>query len=101
MNAVLDRIRVNHPETSIFLLNLLQSKNNKSKKTDFTLDDFREALRALYKARQKAGDKKTYLIDSDTMTNTEEDLNDVVHLSYIGAEKLANSIAKKISETLR
>lgn len=100
MNNVLDEIRRHHPKAKIFVLNLLQTENHQSKKTEFTVDDFREAVRKLVVSRVSASDKDIYLIASDTATNTEDDLNDVVHLSHSGAEKLATFVATEITKIL-
>lgn len=100
MNDVLDEIRRHHPETKIFVLNLLQTTNHQSRKTELTIDDFRDAVRKLVASRVSASDENIYLIASETATNTEDDLNDVVHLSHGGSEKLATFVAAEVTKIL-
>lgn len=92
MEAAIDVVREYYPDTKIALLQILQTTNPKSKKTDFKIDDFRVVLAQLAQARQDAGDENLVLIKSDAFTNQEDDLNDKVHLSVSGAAKLAEAI---------
>lgn len=92
MNHVIDIIRAKHPETKIYLMNLLQTKNSKSKKSDFTIEEFRIGLAQMCAERVAAGDKNLHFMGSDKFTNKDDDLCDVVHLSHQGHQKVAEQM---------
>jgi lysophospholipase L1-like esterase len=92
----LDIVRAKDPKAPIFILNLLQTKSEKSKKSVHTITEFREKIREIVAGRVQAGDENLYLIDAEKMTNKESDLNDVVHLSTEGHTKLAASVVDVI-----
>jgi lysophospholipase L1-like esterase len=100
MNTCLDIVRAKHPKTPLFILNLLQTKNHKSKKSDFIIDDFREVIEKIVTKRRSQGDDHIHLIESQNYTNKEEDLNDVVHLSTKGHVKLAKAVSEEIRKKI-
>lgn len=93
-------IRSNHPETKIYCITLLYTKNNQARKTDYKPEQFREALVSLVDELQQAGDKNIFLIKGDKITS-EKNLQadkpkDPVHLGEEGAKLLADELFKRI-----
>ncbi len=94
LNAAIDVIRSAHPNATIAIPRMLQTKTTVSKRTsnEYSAADFREAANELVSARQKSGDMNIHIIASETMTN-DSDLKDNVHLTPEGAAKLAKAMA--------
>lgn len=98
----LQEIRKNHPQTEIYCISLLYTKNKKAKKTDFTPAEFRSSLESLVKELQQAGDKNLHCIEGDKITS-EKNLQadkpqDPVHLGIDGASLLADELFKAINQ---
>lgn len=102
INAALDVIRAEHPETPVAVLRLLQTTTTVSKRTEnqFTADDFRQAADDLVATRKAAGDNNIHVIASDTLTTT-EDLKDSVHLSVEGAAKFGTAMSKILTPLVK
>jgi len=99
----LKEVRANHPETKIFCISLLYTKNTKSRKLGekYQPKDYREALSSLVKELQDAGDQNLYFIAGDQITtidNLQGDAapKDMVHLGIPGAKMFAEELYKKI-----
>ena len=99
----LKEVRLHHPETKIFCISLLYTKNHKSRKTGekYQPDDYRKALKSLVQELQEAGDKNLFFIAGDQITsiaNLQGDAapKDMVHLGIPGAKMFAEELYKKI-----
>jgi len=101
----LKEIRSHHPETKIYCISLLYTKNTKSRKLGekYQADEYRKALESLVKELQAAGDKNLYFIAGDQITS-EKNLQgavqpkDPVHLGIPGAKMLADELYQQIKK---
>ena len=103
----LKEIRSHHPETKVYCISLLYTKNTKSRKLGdkYQADDYRSELASLVKELQEAGDKNLYFIAGDQITSAKNlqgavQPKDPVHLGIPGAAMLADELAKKIKPSL-
>ncbi len=98
-NELLDVIRENHPETKIYCITPLYTKNPVSNKTGHSIQEFRETLIRLIKKKGSA-DKNLHLIEGNHITSEKnlrtDNPSDPVHLGTEGAAMLADELASRI-----
>ena len=91
-------VRRSHAEARIVCIRPLFTRSEKPTRGDVPLDALRDAVTAVVNARSAAGDKKIFVLNGDEFTS---DANlskgaDPVHLSPVGAAKLAEELAGRI-----
>jgi lysophospholipase L1-like esterase len=95
-HELLDAIRTNHPETEIYCITPLFTKNPIAEKTGHSIQQFREILSKLVEQRM-ASDKKLHLIDGDKITSEKnlrtEKPSDPVHLGIEGARQFSAELS--------
>jgi lysophospholipase L1-like esterase len=101
MNAAVDVIRAVHPDATIAIMRMLQTKTRMSKRTgdDYSAADFRRVADELVSNRHNDGDMNIHIIASETMTDL-NDLRDNVHLTPEGATNLAKAMTKSLEEVI-
>jgi lysophospholipase L1-like esterase len=95
----LDIARDKHPNTIIYCLTLTATTTTTSPESDVKAEEFRQVVRDVVKARQKAGDNKIFLIEGEDISSI-ADLKKKVHFTVEGALRVADKLYLEINKTL-
>ena len=93
-------IREGHSETPIVCISPTYTRRTKSTKSDYTFDEFREAVAGVVVAMKEKGDKNVYLCRGEEITS-EDNLKvdaprDMTHFSETGATMMAGAMVEWI-----
>ncbi|MCM8530018.1 MAG: SGNH/GDSL hydrolase family protein [Lentisphaeraceae bacterium] len=86
------------PLADIYCISPLYTKTKKSKNSDYTIDEFRQAVTQTVKAFQKSNNQVKLIIGHEISSekNLRENSKDPVHLGIPGARMLADELSKII-----
>ncbi len=93
---LLVELRKVQPKAKIYCILPTTSKKTEPNSGDDSLDDIRNAERAIAQNLQSSGDSKLFILEGQMMT-TEDDLNDVVHFSVEGANRFYQKLAQLVN----
>lgn len=92
----LTTIRKNQPKATIYCISITYTNTVKSKKTEYTPNDFRTALKELINEFIAAGDPNLVFVAGDKISSVdnlrEDNPKDPVHFGIKGAELFANEL---------
>ncbi|MCF7740467.1 MAG: T9SS type A sorting domain-containing protein [Candidatus Marinimicrobia bacterium] len=99
-NKLLDTLRYWQPEAKIFCITPLKTTKSESQfDVPFSLQDYREMSIDLIKKRRKEGDKNTFVISGNSISEVFM-LADGIHLNIRGADQFARNLEKKIRQII-
>ena len=99
----LDTVRGNHPETKIYCISMLYTRQAVSKKTGEPIEPMRQAVAEVVAKRQADGDSNIFFIQGDAISSEanlrgDDAPTDPVHLGIPGARLFAESMHQAINE---